>query len=615
MERVFIILLFFCRCITSFAEEHDAELVLHETSISIINGKLIKTIYNEIQINKRAGEIYTKITIPYSRLITVSKINACIMDADGVIIKKLQNSEITEKSAISDFSLYEDNYVKEFTMKYNTYPYRICYSYEQQEEEFLSIVEWLPVIGWKTPTRKAVLNLEVPKGFKISFRSQFTDSLKRDSSDILVRYTWFISYRNLIEPETFSPDANSLMPHVIIVPGDFKYDLPGSFISWVKLGEWENELNKNLSDLPQSEKDIILNQIEGVRDTKEKVRTLYHYLQDNTRYINIKIETGGLKPYPASYVAENKYGDCKALTNYFKSVLEVAGIKSYYTDVKGGDQIVEIDKSFPSQQFNHVFLCVPIHNDTLWLDCTSKMAFSYFGTFTQARDVFIIEDGRSHFTRTPPLSYNEVKETRKASFHQNLQNQTIADFSNTYRGEKYEYFFSLSNSLSETDRLQYLRNNVVKNGFELIDFNLTAPPRDSAKIFFTYTARSTQIYKVYGNDLLVEVLPFSIPRFEDPKKRKLPVQLDYPVYKSDSLEYEIPPDYKVPDKLTNESINSEFGSYKIESDIKGNKVNVVKSFLLFPGKYSLDKYPGFYQFLAKVIDVEYSNIIVTNKKF
>lgn len=615
LKRGLTLLFFFCLALTCFGQDHDAELIMKETNITFKSGKLITSEKFEIQINNREAEKLSEISIPFSRLIKVSKIEGCIKDTNGVVIRKLQKNEITERSSISDYSLYEDNYVKEFTLKHNVYPYRICYSYEEQKEEFLSIDQWLPVMDLKIPTRKAVLSVESPIAYNLSYRSQFTDSFRIDTTKTSVIRTWVVSYTKLIEPETSSPIVTSLLPYVIIVPRDFKYELSGSLSSWLKYGEWENDMLKGLSDLPQSEKYIIQNLIDGSGDTKDKVKKLYHYLQDHTRYINITIETGGLKPYPASYVAENKYGDCKALSNYFKSVLEVAGIKSYYTDVKAGDHIIEVNKSFPSQQFNHVILCVPVKNDTIWLDCTSKMAFGYLGTFTQARDVFIIEEGHSHLTRTPQLSSFEVKESRKAAFHQDIQNQTIANFSNTYKGEKYEYYFALLNSVNIADRQQIFRNNIVKNGFELIDFNLASPPRDSSKILLTYSARSNKVYKIYGKDLLIEILPFAIPRFEDPKKRKLAVQLDYPVYKTDSLEYEIPSDYKITGKLTNESINNEFGIYKVETVVKGKKVNIVKSFLLFPGTYSLAKYPSFYGFLKRVSEIENNDIIVTNKIF
>ena len=615
MLRILIALFLICLSLPAFTQEFDAELINYQTIISVRKGKLYKAHTAEIKINNRAGEKFTTVSIPYSKLIRVSKLEAFVKDNLGLTVKTLQKKDIIDKSSISDYSLYEDDYLKEFTLKHNSYPYSICYSYEVQQEEFLSIDDWLPVLNRKVPTRKAVLMVEVPLNYKIAFSSKFTDSYKTDTTDLLIRYTWSASYKDIIVPEISSPSLSLFYPEVKIVPVDFKYNLPGSFKSCQSFGNWHSDLLKGLSDLPLSEQSVIQNLTSGISDKKELIKKLYWYLQDHTRYINITIETGGLKPYPASYVAENKYGDCKALSNYFKSVLAFEGIKSFYTKVLAGDQIIAIDKSFPYQQFNHIILCVPMPEDTIWLDCTSDGPFNHLGTFTQNRDVLLVEEGNSHFTHTPALSCNDVLEVRRAHITYAGQNEATAIFSNSYKGEVYESLFYLSHSVSDQDKSQIFRNNYVENGFELISFSLVTPPRDSVEISLNYSARSGKIYKIYGNDLIISILPFSIQRYEDPKTRKLPVQIDYPVNRTDSLEYEIPVGYSLNSKPVTQTITSDFGQYKIESNLKERKIKIVKSFTLFSGKYPIDRYPDFYKFIKKVVDSENSNVIVTNKQF
>lgn len=191
--------------ISALTENNDAELVHQETDILIKSSKLYKTLTYELKIYNRAGEKFTKVSIPYSKLIKISKLEAIVKDYSGTIIKKLQKGDITDRSAFSDNSLYEDNFVKEFTLKHNSYPYSIVYSYQIQEDEFLWIDYWMPIIDSKVPTLNAKLNLEVPVNYKVLFKSQFTDSFRADTTDLLIKYSWGTSYKNIIEPEFFSP--------------------------------------------------------------------------------------------------------------------------------------------------------------------------------------------------------------------------------------------------------------------------------------------------------------------------------------------------------------------------------------------------------------------------
>lgn len=614
MQRLILSLLSALFLLSGHSQTPSAELVSQNSDVFLRNGKLCKNISDELMILNRNGEKYSKVSIPYSRMIKISKLEAYVKDSNGVIVRKLQKSDVTTRSAISDMSLYEDDFVKEFTLRNNTYPYTICYSYQLEEEEYYQIDYWIPVLDRRVPTLKATLNVEVPRDYKLFYKNLRTDTFKVDTTELTLKYSWTASYKDIIEPETFSPSIFNLLPRVVVVPSQFHYDQPGSYESWSAFGDWHYYMQKDLSDLPPMENSRILDLINGVQDTKTKIKKLFNYLQDNTRYVNITMETGGLKPYPAKYVAENKYGDCKALANYFKSVLKVAGIASYYTLVYAGDPKMQIDLNFPSQQFNHAILCIPVQ-DTLWLDCTSKDPFNYSGTFTQNRSVFIVDKNRSYFTVTPALSSRDVNATRIARFHQTLPDITLADFINTYRGDEYELLHYLTQSANDFEKSRYVKNEIAEDGFELLNYNLTVPPRDSSNISISYTAKSSKVYKNYGKDLLIDILPFSLPRLEDPKKRKLSVQIDYPILKSDSLEYEIPAGYKLISELPQKNMKNDFGRYKIECAVTGNKVKVFKSFLLNSGQYELSQYGDLFKFVDEVINIEKNNKIVVNEKY
>ncbi len=612
MIKSYLILGFLFFYITSFTQDFDAELISQKTLIEINKGNLTKNLYYEIKINNRAGEKYTKITIPFSKLIRVSKIEAYVKDSNGREVKKLKKSDVVEKSSISDFSLYEDNFIKEFTLKHNVFPYTIVYSYQIQQNEFLNVDFWIPVIDEKIPTLNASLEVTIPTGYEIDYKNQLVDRPIIDTTENEIKFQWKASYTDIIKNEEYSPSILKFLPHVEITPVEFYYDINGSFKDWISFGNWQYEMLQGLSELPDYEKNKIQTLIKNIEDDKEKIKILYHYLQDETRYINVTTETGGLKPFPASYVAQSKFGDCKALTNYFKSMLDYIQIPSCYTKVYAGSPIKEIDKNFPSQQFNHVILYIPQKDEDIWLDCTSDGAFNYLGTFTQNRDAFVISKDNSRFVKTPNLKPSETLEIRKIETTLN-SNSTNVKFTNTFKGDSYENILYLVKNYNDSEKSRIIRNHLVDDGFQLTDYKIFNPDRDSNRIKLVYDATTQNIYKQYGNDILVSNIAFYLPNLEKPQIRKLPVQIDYPIYKIDTIIYEIPKGYNLNQNAVAFSVNNRYGEYKLDVSKSSDYIITIKRVLIHTGYYPISEYEDFYNFYYQIIESENKTHIILSK--
>lgn len=564
MIRKSVLLVFLIFGAKAFSQDFDAELVSYKTFIEIKNGKLVHDISYEIKINNRRGEKYTKVLVPYSKMIKVGKLKASIKDRFGNTVKTLKNSDIIVRSYISNISFYEDNFVKEFTLKHNDYPYTLAYSFQFTQKEFFTIAHWNPVIHSSVPTRSAVLTLSVPPQYRIAYRNRHVDEPAVETLADQVKYHWKTSYTEIVRPEEYSPPIANFLPHVEIAPIDFKFEKPGSLADWKSFGNWQLSLLEGLNDLPPIEKYRIDRLIGNIQDDKEKIRTLYHYLQDETRYINVSIETGGLKPYPASYVAKNKYGDCKALTNYFKTMLEYAQIPSYYAKVKAGEQIEDVNRDFPSQQFNHIILYIPLAGEEIWLDCTADDAFNYLGTFTQGRDAFVVDRDKSRLVATPSLAPEQVLETRNIEINYN-NGSPSAKFNNTYRGPSYEYVSYIDRNFTGTEKSRIIRERLTGSGFQLTDYEIRKTGRDADAIHMYYEAAAPNLYKRYGADIAIQNIPFSLPAIEKPEERNLPVQIDYPIYKIDTIAYEVPKGVQCKANPAPFRISNKYGTYESPS--------------------------------------------------
>lgn len=436
----------------------------------------------EIQIKNRDGDKYSKVSIPFNKMSKVYDIAAYLYDKNGKEIRKLKKSEITECSNYSDERFFTDEKLKQFTMQHNDYPYTLKYTYIQKSEHFPYISFWSPMLNRDIPTYHSKLTVTVPNNFKLCYKTKGNFISSIDSNSTNTNYTWTSFYLNQIRSESFSPPIYNLATWVKVFPESFYYEAEGSYRSWIEFGNWNQRLLTGLSDLPESEISLLKEKVKGIEDDKEKIRVLYHYLQDVTRYINVSIGTGGLKPYPASYVASNKYGDCKALANYFKVCLSHIGIKAFYSLINAGDAIPVFDENFPSLQFNHAILCIPITNDTLWVDCTSSNAIGYVGTFIQNRKSLVTEKDKSRLLKVPALSPDDVLELR--NIKAKITGSEIVNLyvKCSYKGDKYELLASIDNNLPESKKKEYITENFIELNNVLEDYEISQVHRDSAQI-------------------------------------------------------------------------------------------------------------------------------------
>ena len=612
-EQLRLVIFILIACLLSAVSYAADSEVLNMVSVRKIEGnKLICINSYEIRINNREGDEAAEISIFYDKKDNVNIESACIEDVLGKVVRKLKKNEITQRQAYSYDMLYMDTYVKEFQLRHNTYPYVIKYSYKIVLSDFLAIASWYPFLEVNQPVKSAQLTVDIPLNYQIKKKEEFIDSPQVDTLGNTVRYTWNTSYagEGLQRYVSFS---SLPIPCVTVLPLQFKYGVNGSWKSWESFGTWITELNSKGRNLPLSEKEKIDKLLSGISDPKEKVSILYSYLQNNTRYINVKIDVGGLKAYPAEYVSVNKYGDCKALSNYMVSMLEYAGIKSYYTLIQAGDKIEETDKNFPMQAFNHVIVTVPLNKDTIFLECTDKnIPCGYLGAFTQGRDAFIVDGENSRFIRTPEQQPSDVLCTSVINVPVTSGYATV-EMKMYKRGREYDYFTSLSTQLRKDDVEKYIRN-MYSGSFEINNYSIEKEDNNRPEITFRLNLKMSNTVKLYGNEIILPVFPQKLPDIESPELRTQPLQLYYPIAYQDTVIYHFDDDRKIKATPKNISIHSRFGNYNLNFDFSENRLTVTKNILIFKGLYRTpEDYKDFYAFLSSIKTNESKNIHIKSE--
>ena len=602
MTKFFYCFLFTYLVGTSFQFTYS-QVLNYKTKVTIDkNGKKNTERIVLIQINSKDENWLSHVELRHNPNQEFSFNYAYLLSKEGNTIKKLKKKELLTRNDLSNKAFYQDDLITEFDLYWNQYPYRIEYSYTIEEEEYLNVAWWTPLLFKNVITIKSSLEVILPSDFKVKVQQSDNIIFNESKEDDMKKLNWSSDLVSQLQSEFYSPATENLIPIVKLVPNEFKYGITGKTDTWASFGLWLNELNYGTDQLTLQEKWKIEKLVDTIKDRNEIIKTIYYYLQDQTKYVNVAIDVGGLKSYPASYVCENKYGDCKALTTYMKAMLKSVGIESLYTIIKAGDDHSEIDINLPSQQFNHVILMIPSEKDTIWLENTSSaLPFDYLGTFTQNRYALAINGEKSELIKTPELSIEDVLIKRNYNFQVTSNNEVQANIDLILRGNSFEnfrHFISKKDEdlqINEINRYQGIKGFKVNN-WDIIDFH-----RDSTFLHLNIAGTSSSILREIGKLHVINPLRIELPNFENINERKLDVVINIPINKFDKSVYNLQnfeqKEIQVPKGI---GIESEYGVYSAVFKKKNNELIVFEKFTLFANKISVDNYRNFYDFIDSI---------------
>ncbi|MEL6559862.1 MAG: DUF3857 domain-containing protein [Bacteroidota bacterium] len=589
-------------CNLSLADS-NSKILNYTTNVTYEDKELIVEKSFLIEIASSDTDWLSDISIYYDKTLDVEILEAVILDQSGKKLRKLSEKEITTRSNFSYGTFYQDGLVKQFSLKWNEYPYRIKYRYRESSTKFISLVRWYPAVYNNVEIANAELLVDIPADYPVSM--SYDDGLKyskETGKKNRVYHSWSIENHLVEDGEYFSPPTIEMEPKVMLVPRQFNYGVPGSSVNWQEYGNWHENLNAGLDQLTESEKRIVDDLLTGVTDAEEKVKILYNYMQDHTRYINVSIDVGGMKPYPASYVCKNKYGDCKALTIYMKAMLNYIGISSHYTVIKSGQNPTRIDPSQPAQQFDHVILSVPMGSDTIWLENTSSYSpYNYLGSFTQDRLALLVDGEKSKLVRTPAMTLADVLESRTYRFQLDEDGKGKLQFEGSFNGAKFGALNEAEKEAKRGEQQRYIEALIgLRNGY-LSDWEISIKDRNVPNAELVAQCDVSGQFRNLGDLLAISLAPVKMYDMEKPEERTQPIRITMPVNKVDSVIYQLPflEEYAV-EFPAPKILENQFGRLKIDYAQVGHQLIVARTFQLNTGDFEVKDYAEFYDFFDQI---------------
>ena len=149
-----------------------------------------------------------------------------------------------------------------------------------------------------------------------------------------------------------------------------QYISVSTYENWAEMGRWYAELIAEQLRLNDELKKIAAELVRGVTSDAEKVRRIYEFVVESTRYVGIELGIHGWKPYPVTEVYRRKYGDCKDKASMLVALLRESGIDAQIALVRTANLGVLPDTPATMWAFNHAIAYVPSLD--LYLDGTAE---------------------------------------------------------------------------------------------------------------------------------------------------------------------------------------------------------------------------------------------------
>ena len=577
-----------------------------------VHTHFVYTILNE------TGKNFGGYVADYDKFKSLNDLTGTLYDAAGKEIKHVKKKDFADESGSGDETLMTDTRYKVYNFDYGIYPYTVEFEEDYDLDGIRGIPDFDPQQGPGISVQTSRYTLIAPADYTVRYKAfNYNNPPVAGDKSGKKTYTWEIKNLTRVDKEVLAPAWYDLVPNVKMAPSDFEAEgYKGSMASWQDFGKFINTLLLGKGTLPDAVKQKVHELTDNLKDPRQKVKALYAYMQQNTRYISIQMGIGGWQPFDANYVYTKKYGDCKALSNFMVALLNEAGIKANYVLIRAGEDAAPMLEDFPCSQFNHATVCVPMQKDTMWLECTNQtLPAGYIGSFTGNRKALMIDENGGHVIATKNYAAKDNGEVTHVTGQVDANGKLNADIVTRYTGVYYYETHAESTELSKEQQLNYL-----KEGINLATYDVPGFSYDDHKDENPYIDEHVQVVAdgcaaVTGKRIFFtpNFLSQNGTRLQPNDKRKFDIVYKNDFTQVDTLQFQMPAGYSVEAMPKDISLSNNFGNYEIHFKVDADKVFVNRKYVRNANRYPASQFNDLVKFYDDMYKADRGKIVFVKK--
>jgi hypothetical protein len=600
-----------------------ASAVIRNMELSTEVKDLNNTIYHvkqAVTILNKNGDDNADVVVWHNKSNQIRYIKGIVYNEAGKPVGKFSERDFQDVSAGSSTSMFEDSRVKHFQPAVIDYPYTVEYEYEVRSKQSLNFRDWRPVPSAGTAVEQSTYQFICKPDFNIRYKEinypgKVATGIDKAGSKT---YTWQVKGLKSIKDEPYSPNPEQFLTYVKVAPEKFAYEgYTGSFNNWSELGKWTyDKLLKTRTQLLPETVTRIKELTKDLTNPKLKAKKIYEYMQQKTRYISVQVGIGGFQPMLATEVDRLSYGDCKALVNYTQALLKAADIDAYYCVVESGSRKVSLMPDFASMnQGDHVILCLPLKNDTTWLECTNQqIPFGFLGDFTDDRYVLACLPTGGKLLHTPKYTAQANRQTRKGTFTIDNTGELAGSMTTTFEGAQYDNREELIGE-PYTEQVKSLQDIYPVNNMEIRKFELKQHKAIAPVVTETIALKARDYATLNTDGLYFSINPVNrVARApKEVRNRTSNVYINRGYTDEDELTYNIPQGYRADKLPLSVSIEKPFGKFTATMTLSDGQLHYKRYLQVIDGTYSKESYEELVSFYQKITDADHYNVALVKK--
>ena len=212
------------------------------------------------------------------------------------------------------------------------------------------------------PVARAEYVLLTPKSRTFYFNTPKVPGLVQDvveQGDTRI-YHFIANNVAAVEPEALQPPYSEILGHVHV----------STYKTWDDMGRWYWGLVKDQFVADDEVRRRVADVTRGLHTEQEKVRAVYDYVVQKTRYVALEFGIHGFKPYRCAQIFARGFGDCKDKATLIVAMLHELGIPATIVIVRTGMRGEFETEPASLAPFDHAIAYVPSLD--LYLDGTAE---------------------------------------------------------------------------------------------------------------------------------------------------------------------------------------------------------------------------------------------------